>query len=171
MLRKPQFNNPKKQVYLQIPDYGKVQATIDTLHGSCRLADGSDDPAKGNQLLEVYGITIQLCTATNNNALMKQVCVVAWRCVWIAFCVWSCLFLSRWCACVLLRYVFPPFFSRPSMVPLSLSPVCVYVGFPRWANHFLSLSSLDSAPRPKPNWAVWTVWTYRVLGCLFWHNQ
>ncbi len=62
-----------KQVYLQIPDYGKVQTTIDTLHGSCRLADGSDDPAKGNQLLEVYGITIQLCTATNNNALMKQV--------------------------------------------------------------------------------------------------
>eukprot|EP00752_Nemacystus_decipiens_P013861 g12307.t1 len=61
------------KVYLQIPDYGKVQATIDTLHGSCRLADGSDDPAKGNQLLEVYGITIQLCTATNNNALMKQV--------------------------------------------------------------------------------------------------
>ena len=60
-------------MYLQIPDYAKVQATIDTLHGSCRLADGSDDPAKGNQLLEVYGITIQLCTATNNNALMKQV--------------------------------------------------------------------------------------------------
>lgn len=50
-----------------------MQTTIDTLHGSCRLADGSDDPAKGNQLLEVYGITIQLCTATNNNALMKQV--------------------------------------------------------------------------------------------------
>ena len=60
-------------MYLQIPDYAKVQTTIDALHDSCRLADGRDDPAKGNQLLEVYGITIQLCTATNNNALMKQV--------------------------------------------------------------------------------------------------
>ena len=61
------------QVYLQIPDYGKVQATIDALHGSCRLPDGSDDPTKGNQLLEVYGITIQLSTATNNSTLMKEV--------------------------------------------------------------------------------------------------
>ncbi|CAN0180422.1 unnamed protein product, partial [Ectocarpus fasciculatus] len=61
------------KVYLQIPDYGKVQTTIDTLHDSCRLANGQDDPSKGNQLLEVYGITIQLCTATNNNILMKEV--------------------------------------------------------------------------------------------------
>lgn len=62
-----------QQVYLQIPDYAKVQATIDALHGSCRLPDGRDDPAKGNQLLEVYGITIQLCTATNNSVMMKEV--------------------------------------------------------------------------------------------------
>ncbi|CBJ30856.1 conserved unknown protein [Ectocarpus siliculosus] len=61
------------KVYLQIPDYVKVQTTIDTLHDSCRLANGQDDPSKGNQLLEVYGITIQLCTATNNNILMKEV--------------------------------------------------------------------------------------------------
>lgn len=51
-----------------------MQATIDALHESCRLPDGSDDPAKGNQLLEVYGITIQLSTATNNSSLMKEVC-------------------------------------------------------------------------------------------------
>lgn len=64
-------------MYLQIPDYAKVQTTIDTLHDSCRLANGQDDPSKGNQLLEVYGITIQLCTATNNNILMKEVLLCA----------------------------------------------------------------------------------------------
>lgn len=47
--------------------------TIDALHRSCRLCDGRDDPAKGNQLLEVYGITIQLSTATNNSSMMKKV--------------------------------------------------------------------------------------------------
>lgn len=61
------------QVYLQIPDYTKVQSTIDALHNSCRLPDGRDDPGKGNQLLEVYGITIQLSTATNNGTMMKEV--------------------------------------------------------------------------------------------------
>lgn len=61
------------QVYLQIPDYPKVQMTIDALHDSCRLPDGRDDPTKGNQLLEVYGITIQLSTATNNSTMMKEV--------------------------------------------------------------------------------------------------
>ncbi|CAM9754437.1 unnamed protein product [Laminaria digitata] len=60
-------------VYLQIPDYAKVQTTIDALHDSCRLPDGRDDPAKGNQLLEVYGITIQLSTATNDSTMMKEV--------------------------------------------------------------------------------------------------
>lgn len=62
-----------EQVYLQIPDYPKVQMTIDALHDSCRLPDGRDDPTKGNQLLEVYGITIQLSTATNNSTMMKEV--------------------------------------------------------------------------------------------------
>eukprot|EP00904_Undaria_pinnatifida_P003786 jgi/Undpi1/13408/HiC_scaffold_8.g03067.m1 len=61
------------KVYLQIPDYGKVQTTIDALHDSCKLIDGRDDPAKGNQLLEVYGITIQLSTATNDSTMMKEV--------------------------------------------------------------------------------------------------
>ena len=60
-------------MYLQIPDYAKVQTTIDALHDSCRLPDGRDDPAKGNQLLEVYGITIQLSTATNDSTMMKEV--------------------------------------------------------------------------------------------------
>ncbi|CAM9611892.1 unnamed protein product [Choristocarpus tenellus] len=61
------------KVYMQIPDYTSVQNTINSLHDSCKLTDGTDDPSKGNFLLEVYGMTIQLCTATKDNALMKEV--------------------------------------------------------------------------------------------------
>uniref|UniRef100_A0A6V1ITC2 PCI domain-containing protein n=1 Tax=Heterosigma akashiwo TaxID=2829 RepID=A0A6V1ITC2_HETAK len=61
------------RVHLQQEDYSGVQRVIDEAHRSCLLPDGSDDPAKGTSLLEVYALEIQLCTATRNAARMREV--------------------------------------------------------------------------------------------------
>jgi COP9 signalosome complex subunit 2 len=50
-----------------------VNRTINELHASCRAADGTDDPAKGSYLLEVYGFVVQLCAATKDMVRMKEV--------------------------------------------------------------------------------------------------
>ena len=69
------FNTNVKlgKLYLELQDTARLQRTIRELHKSCQLPDGSDDPAKGTYLLEVYALDIQLCTATKNNARMKEI--------------------------------------------------------------------------------------------------
>ena len=42
------------------------------LHKSCEGPDGTDDPKKGTQLLEVYALEIQMHTATKNNKKLKS---------------------------------------------------------------------------------------------------
>ena len=54
-----------------------MQAILKGLSKSCQAEDGSDDPKKGTQLLEVYALEIQMHTATKNN---KKVCVLSLRC-------------------------------------------------------------------------------------------
>jgi COP9 signalosome complex subunit 2 len=61
------------KAYLQQGNHARANRTINELHRSCQLPDGSDDPSKGSSLLEVYGLVIQLCTATMNTTLMKEV--------------------------------------------------------------------------------------------------
>ena len=43
------------------------------LHKSCQEPDGSDDQKKGTQLLEVYALDIQMCTAKKNHKELKVV--------------------------------------------------------------------------------------------------
>ena len=42
------------------------------MHKSCEGPDGTDDPKKGTQLLEVYALEIQMHTATKNNKKLKS---------------------------------------------------------------------------------------------------
>ena len=41
-------------------EYGRLQKILKELQRSCQQADGSDDPKKGTQLLEVYALEIQV---------------------------------------------------------------------------------------------------------------
>ena len=41
-------------------EYGRLQKILKELHRSCQQGDGSDDPKKGTQLLEVYALEIQV---------------------------------------------------------------------------------------------------------------
>jgi hypothetical protein len=41
------------------------------LHKSCENPDGTDDQKKGSQLVDIYALEIQMCTATKNNKKLK----------------------------------------------------------------------------------------------------
>eukprot|EP00798_Chlamydomonas_sp_ICE-L_P021234 gene21234-28150_t len=41
-------------------EYGRMNRILKDLHRSCQREDGSDDPKKGTQLLEIYAIEIQM---------------------------------------------------------------------------------------------------------------
>ena len=69
------FNTNLKlaKVYLDDEKYSEVDRLISMLKSTCQRPDGTDDPSKGNYLLEVYSLEIQLCTATHNTVRMKKV--------------------------------------------------------------------------------------------------
>jgi COP9 signalosome complex subunit 2 len=52
-------------------EFTRLQRILRDLHRSCQGADGEDDLKKGTQLLEVYALEIQMCTATKNNKRLK----------------------------------------------------------------------------------------------------
>lgn len=58
------FNTNLKlaKVYLQERKLGEVNRLVLLLKRSCQTADGRDDVSKGNLLLEVYSVEIQLCS-------------------------------------------------------------------------------------------------------------
>lgn len=58
------FNTNLKlaKVYLQERKLGEVDRLVLLLKKSCQTADGRDDVSKGNLLLEVYSVEIQLCS-------------------------------------------------------------------------------------------------------------
>ena len=56
---------------LRSQDYVQLNKVVVELHKSCQLENGSDDPTKGTNLLEVYALEIQWCSETSNTARMK----------------------------------------------------------------------------------------------------
>ncbi len=60
------------KAYLRGGDYTRASEAIQELLRGCQLPDGTDDESKGNLLLDVYGLLIQLCIATRNSLLMKE---------------------------------------------------------------------------------------------------
>ncbi|CAM9586252.1 unnamed protein product [Chrysoparadoxa australica] len=69
------FNTNVKlaKVFLDSKDWAAAQRTIDEMHRSCQLPDGSDDTAQAGSLLEVYSLIVSYATITKNRALMKEV--------------------------------------------------------------------------------------------------
>jgi len=62
------FNTNLKlaKVYLQERKLGEVDRLVALLKKSCQTADGKDDVSKGNLLLEVYSVEIQLSSLLND---------------------------------------------------------------------------------------------------------
>ncbi|GFH10400.1 PCI domain-containing protein, partial [Haematococcus lacustris] len=52
-------------------EFSGMSRLLRELHGSCQLADGSDDPKKGSQLLEIYAMEIQMATEQRDNKRLK----------------------------------------------------------------------------------------------------
>jgi len=42
------------------------------MHRECQLPDGTDDPSKGNQLMDIYALEISMYSARNNNRKLKE---------------------------------------------------------------------------------------------------
>jgi COP9 signalosome complex subunit 2 len=42
------------------------------MHKECQLPDGSDDPSKGNQLMDIYALEISMYSARGNNRKLKE---------------------------------------------------------------------------------------------------
>ena len=61
------------KVYLEQQKLRALDNLISILKKSCQTSDGYDDPTKGNSLLEIYCIEIQMCSIANDTNRMKQV--------------------------------------------------------------------------------------------------
>ena len=60
------------KLWLDMAEYNRLTKILRELHKSCQGEDGTDDHKKGTQLLEVYALEIQMCTATKNNKKLQQ---------------------------------------------------------------------------------------------------
>ncbi len=65
------------KIYLDTGSYEQLDLLLAELKENCKLS-GNDtssgyDSTKGNLLLEVFALEIQMCTATKNNKRMKAV--------------------------------------------------------------------------------------------------
>jgi len=53
-------------------EYNRLSKILRELHKSCENQDGTDDQKKGSQLVDIYALEIQMCTATKNNKKLKE---------------------------------------------------------------------------------------------------
>jgi len=60
------------RVFWKNNDWDKLDRILPRLYPSCRLPDGSDDPNKGSQLLEIYAMDISLNSERVNNKKVKE---------------------------------------------------------------------------------------------------
>lgn len=69
------FNTNLKlaKLYLESQRIPELERLITDLKATCQNPDGTDDISKGNYLLEVYCLEIQLCSLTLNSERMKLV--------------------------------------------------------------------------------------------------
>jgi len=60
------------KILLRNKDWNRLSKSLDKMYTACRLPDGSDDPSKGNQLLEIYALSIYMEDAKQNNKKLKE---------------------------------------------------------------------------------------------------
>ncbi|KAL9114932.1 MAG: hypothetical protein Q9227_001175 [Pyrenula ochraceoflavens] len=59
------------KLWLDRKEYDRLTQKLKELHRACQKEDGTDDPAKGTQALEVYALEIQMYAETRNNKRLK----------------------------------------------------------------------------------------------------
>ena len=59
------------KLWLDRKEYSRLSQKLKELHRACQKEDGTDDPAKGTQALEVYALEIQMYAETRNNKRLK----------------------------------------------------------------------------------------------------
>jgi len=60
------------KILLKNKDWARLSRSLDNMYAACRLPDGSDDHSKGNQLLDIYALTIQMEEVKQNNKKLKE---------------------------------------------------------------------------------------------------
>jgi len=60
------------KILLKNKDWGRLSKSLDNMYAACRLPDGSDDHSKGNQLLEIYALSIHMEDVKQNNKKLKE---------------------------------------------------------------------------------------------------
>lgn len=64
-------NTKLARLWLDQKDYRRLTDKLRELHRACQKDDGSDDPAKGTYLLEIYALEILMYAETRNNKRLK----------------------------------------------------------------------------------------------------
>lgn len=54
-------------------NWDALAPVVEELHSTCKLPDGSDDTSKGNELMKVYALAIQLAVARNDRDVQKNI--------------------------------------------------------------------------------------------------
>jgi len=60
------------KVLLQKKDFATLEKSLEKMHKDCQLPDGTDDPSKGNQLMDIYALKIAMYTERNNQRKLKE---------------------------------------------------------------------------------------------------
>jgi len=60
------------KILMKNKDWDRLSKSLDNMYGACRLPDGSDDHSKGNQLLEIYALSIHMEDVKQNNKKLKE---------------------------------------------------------------------------------------------------
>lgn len=60
------------KVLFENKDFDALERKLTSMHKECQLPDGSDDPSKGNQLMDIYALEISMFSARGNNRKLKE---------------------------------------------------------------------------------------------------
>jgi len=60
------------KLWFDMEEYGRLQKIVRELHRSCQHEDGTDDPKKGGEQLQLYALEIQMYTNTKNTKRLKS---------------------------------------------------------------------------------------------------
>jgi COP9 signalosome complex subunit 2 len=60
------------KVLFENKDFDALEKKLEAMHKECQLPDGSDDPSKGNQLMDIYALEISMFSAKGNNRKLKE---------------------------------------------------------------------------------------------------
>merc|ERR1719361_1407849 len=66
------FSMELARSYLEVRAWGKLQPLIDKMHSACK-ANGTDDPKKADQLIQIYAVRIEQMFATGDMSQLEKI--------------------------------------------------------------------------------------------------